>query len=109
MEGRIKNWKAELLKLETDANKRLLEVDETDRVDFLTSLTEADATIQRDRSRSFEKLKQSYEEEMNGDDVDPELFLLAYADKDKQEKRYSKNAKSHHPRGRGRGKRWQRE
>ena len=109
MEGRIKNWKSELEKWEMDANKRLQEVNETDRIEFLTSLTEADATIQRDRSKSFEKIKQSYEEEMNGEATDPELFLLSYAEKDKNDKRFSKNARGHHPRGRGKGWRWLRD
>ena len=109
MEGRMNNWKTELAKLEMEAKKRLEEMDEIDRENFNTAITEADETVKRERAKSFDKLKQTYVEEMNKDDADPDLFLLTFAEKDsRRNERSSKNQKGHPP-ARGRGKRWQRE
>ena len=109
MEGRIKNWKTELEKLETEANKRLDDMDEIAWENFVTAITEADEIVKRERAKSFDKLKQTYVEEMNNEGADPDLFLLTFAEKDsKRNDRSSKNQRGHPP-SRGRGRRWQRE
>ena len=105
----MKNWKTELEKLEIEANKRLDDMDEIDRGNFVTAITEADEIVRRERAKSFDKLKQMYGEEMNNEGADPDLFLLTFAEKDnKKSDRSSKNQRGHPP-SRGRRRRWQRD
>ena len=108
MEERIKNWEAELAKLESETNRLLESIDGAERTEYQASIHTDDETVERERSNSINKLKQTYEEEMNKEGADPDSFLLTYAEKFNSN-RSSKNARGHHPRGRGRGRGWPRE
>ena len=100
--------KTELERLETEANKRREDMDEIDRENFVTAITEADEIVKREHTKSFDKLKQTYVEEMNNEDADPDLFLLTFAEKDSRRNDRSSKNQNGHPQTRGRGTRWQR-
>ena len=102
MEERIKNWKAELQKLENDTNISIQGMDTGDREMFIATIAEGDEEVRRERTQSFEKLKETYMKEMNKDGVDPDLFLLNYVGKTHQ--RSPKNVRGHQPQWRGRGR-----
>ena len=104
MEERIKNWKAELQKLENDTNISIQGMDTGDREMFIATIAEGDEEVRRERTQSFEKLKETYMKEMNKDGVDPDLFLLNYVGKSHQSS--PKNVRGHQPRWRGRGRGW---
>ena len=106
MTERIKNWETELAKLEAETNRLLENVDPPEREQYRASLLTDDETVERERSNSIDKLKQTYDEEMNREIAEPDSFLLTYAEKNNNP-RSSKNSRGHHPRGRGRGKGWQ--
>ena len=108
MEGRIRNWRAELEKLETEATKRMQDMDACDRDNFVTTITEVDEMVKKERTKSFDKLKQTYVEEMNNGYDDPDSFLLTFTGKANRINDRSSKKQNRHPQSRGRGKRWQR-
>ena len=105
MAERIKNWENELTKLESETSKLLESIGANERADYQSSMITDDETIEKERSKSIDKLKQTYEEEMNKEGADPDSFLLTYAAKNNKDKN-QKNGNCHQPRGRGRGKKW---
>ena len=102
MDERIKNWKEELHKHEFDTNILLQSMDTNDSETFLATVAESDEVVRQDRIKSVEKLRETYTKEMNKESVNPDLFLLTYADKSHQ--RSSKNVSGRPPRWCGRGK-----
>ena len=108
LDARVNNWKQELLKTETELNEILATLQESRQKEFTDNAAKDADNTKRERAKSFDKLKQSYEEEMNAADADTDLFLLAYAEKDNQNNSSgSKNSRGHFPRRRGRGRGWQ--
>ena len=81
MAERIKNWEAELAKLESETNRLLESIDEAERAEYQASILTDDETVERERSNSIDKLKQTYEEEKNREGADPDSFLLRFAEK----------------------------
>ena len=108
MTERIKNWELELAKLEAETNRLLESVDLPEREQYQASLLTDDETVERERSSSIEKLKQTYDEEMKREGAEPDSFLLTYAEKS-DTNRNSKKTQGYHPRGRRRRRRWPRD
>ena len=105
MAERIKNWEAQLAKLESESNRLLESVNATEREQYHASLLIDNETVERERSNSIDKLKQTYDEEKNIEGADPDSFLLTYAEKNNSSKS-SRNMQYHHPRKRGRRRGW---
>ena len=103
MNERVKNWKEELQRLETDTNLSIQGMNDNDRDTFLANIAKCDDAVVKDRTQSVDKLRETYEKEMNKSGVNPDLFLLNYADKPYSS---SKNVRGHHTRWRGRGRGW---
>ena len=108
MTERIKNWEAELAKLEVETNRLLESVDLPEREQYQASLLIDDETVERERSNSIEKLKQTYDEEMNREGAEPDSFLLTYAEKSNTN-RNSKKTRAYQPRGRRQRRGWPRD
>ena len=107
MDERIKNWRKDLLKLETDMNLSIQSMDTDDREKFLANIAKGDEAVKKDRIKSIERLWETYTKEMGKENVDPDLFLLTYVGKPHQ--RCPKNVRSHPTQWRGRGKGWQKD
>ena len=104
MDERIKNWKTELHKLESDTHITIQSMDTNDRETFLATIAESDEAVRKDRIKSVERLRDTYTKEMDKEGVNPDLFLLTYADESHQ--RSSKNVRGRPPRWCGKGRGW---
>ena len=112
MDHHVNKWKEELTKIEEDVNEILATVSETKRKEFIDKSANDDEQNKRERTNSYDKLKKTYEEEMNAADADADLFLLTYAEKDTSynNKNNKHNNSSKNLCGRflqrGRGRKW---
>ena len=93
MVERVENWKIQLQNLESNISITASSLDESKRTDFYFRLSKDEEKIKRDRTESFEKIRQSYEEEMRS--YDKELFLLTFEKEQRTRARHTKTYRSY--------------
>ena len=80
MKLRMKDWKAQLVNLESEIDSTTSSFDHSKRKEFYSRLTKDADRVYRNRTKNFEKLRRSYEAEINSV-ADKELLLLTYVGK----------------------------
>ena len=80
MKLRMKDWKAQLVNLESEMDSITSSFEPSKRTEFYSSLTKDKERVYRNRTKSFEELRRSYKAEINSV-ADKELFLLTYVGK----------------------------
>ena len=90
LETRVINWKKQIQELESSLNTSASSLDESGRADFYARLSKDDEKVMRHREESFEKIRQSYEREINVEGADKDLFLLTIADRGPRQGRRNK-------------------
>ena len=90
MKCRIKKWESKLVSLGSDIEVAASSLEEPKRKDLYTRLSRDSEKVQRDRVKSFEKLRNTYEEDIKRNGSNPELFLLTIVDNRKNWKSQSR-------------------
>ena len=90
LETRVINWRKQMQEFESSLNTSASSLDESGRADFYARLAKDDEKAMRNREESFEKIRQSYEREINREGADKDLFLLTIADRGPRQGRRNK-------------------
>ena len=77
MKLRMEDWKSQLVNLESEIDSTTSSFEDSKRKEFYSRLSKDADRVYRNRTKSFEKLRRSYEAEINSV-ADKELFLLTY-------------------------------
>ena len=88
MVGRVKHWRNELGNLESSINTAVASLDESKRFHFFSRLSKDEENVERNRALSFDKIRRSYEKEMDTFAFDKELYLLSVEKKKRHMNNY---------------------
>ncbi len=88
LEMRVKNWKTQISDLESSINVAASSLEDSERKAFYSRVSKNEEETKRFRAEGFEKLRRSYDDEINSG-ANKDLFLLTLAER--QRNRYVKN------------------